>query len=161
MANNTVRTIVIFGLITLVLAGAAVGTVRLMKARNNSYAASQSQPAATNNPQQAPQADQKKDEAKKQDEPKSQPAQDQNKQNSPSAAQTLAPSTPAPAPTPPSSQGASPSAVAATGATPQGSSMPATGPTDFFATVVMMMLAVFFGAKLFRARTDYRRYVGL
>src|SRR3546814_3797108 len=42
--SNTVRTIAIFGIITLILGGAAVGVVRLMKARNNSYATAQSQP---------------------------------------------------------------------------------------------------------------------
>ena len=39
--------------------------------------------------------------------------------------------------------------------------MPATGPTeDFLVTAGLLSLAAFFGAKLLRARADYRRYVG-
>lgn len=159
MANNTVRTIAIFGIITLVLGGAAIGVVRLMKARNNSYATSQSQPTATNNkPEQQqtpPPAEQKKEETKQEE----QKPQD----NKPATTETPAPSTPTPTPTPSTQQqptGGSPSSVAATGATPNGS-MPATGPTeDFLATAGLLSLAVFFGAKLIRARADYRRYVG-
>jgi len=158
VANNTVRTIAIFGIITLVLGGAAVGVVRLMKARNNSYATAQSQPTATNNqPQQQqnpPAAEPKKEEAK-QEEQKPQ-------ENKPATTETPAPapSTPTPAPATQQPAGESPTSVAATGATPNGS-MPATGPTeDFLATAGLLSLAVFFGAKLIRARADYRRYVG-
>lgn len=150
MANNTVRTIAIFGIITLVLGGAAVGVVRLMKARNSTYAAAQNQPAATNNqPQQQqtpPPAEETKPEEQK---PQSNPAP---QQNTPSTAETPAPNQ--------QSAGGSPSSVAAMGATPNGS-MPATGPTeDLFATAGLLSLAVFFGVKLLRARADYRRYVG-
>jgi cytoskeletal protein RodZ len=157
VANNTVRTIVIFGIITLVLGGAAVGVVRLMKARNNSYATSQAQPTATNNQpqqQQNPPAEQKKEETK-QEEQKPQ-------ENKPAATETPAPapSTPTPAPVTQQPAGGSPTSVAATGATPNGS-MPATGPTeDLLATAGLLSLAAFFGAKLIRARADYRRYVG-
>lgn len=156
MANNTVRTIVIFGVITLVLGGAAVGVVRLMKVRNNSYATAQSQPTATNNQpqqQQNPPAEPKKDEAKQEEQkPASTPTP---QQSTPPVTETPAPSTPTPAPS------TEPTAVAATGATPNGS-MPATGPTeDFLATAGLLSLAAFFGARLLRARADYRRYVGL
>lgn len=157
MANNTVRTIAIFGIITLVLGGAAIGVVRLMKARNNSYATAQSQPTATNNqPEQQqtpPPAEQKKEETK-QEEQKPQ-------ENKPAETPAPAPSTPTPAPSAAQQPaGESPSSVAATGATPNGT-MPATGPTeDFLATAGLLTLAVFFGAKLLRARADYRRYVG-
>lgn len=151
MANNTVRTIAIFGVITLILGGAAVGVVRLMKARNNSYATAQSQPTAANNQpqqQQNPPAEQKKEEAKQEEQkPASTPAPQQN---------TPAPSTPTPAPSPSAQQ---PTTVATTGTTPNGS-MPATGPAeDFLATAGLLSLAAFFGAKLIRARADYRRYV--
>lgn len=141
MANNTVRTIVIFGLIALVLGAAAVGGIRLMKVRNSSYAATQTQAQTT-----PPQEQQKPEETKKEPQPAQQ------------GAQNSSPSTPAPA-AKPSSQGGTPTAVTETGATP-GGSMPATGPTEFFATLGMLMLAVFFGAKILRARADYRRYVG-
>lgn len=153
MANNTVRTIAIFGIITLILGGAAVGVVRLMKARNNSYATAQSQPTAINNQpqqQQNPPAEQKKEGAKQEEQkPASTPAPQQS---------TPAPSTqtPTPARTPSAQQ---PTTVATTGTTPNGS-MPATGPTeDFLATAGLLSLAAFFGAKLIRARADYRRYV--
>lgn len=152
MPNNTVRTILIFGVIALVLGGAVVGAVRLLKARNTSYASQSQQKPNTPEPQQqAPSADPKKDETKK-DEPKPQPTQ--SNQNTPSTTQTPTPATPSPSSQPQNT----PSSVAATGATPQGS-MPATGPADVFATIAMLMLAVFFSAKLLRARADYRRYV--
>lgn|GEM_PF-4221599 len=150
MPNNTARTIVIFGLIALILGGAAVGGVLLMKARNNSYAAARTTQATTNAPA-APQNEQKPED-KKQPDPQPQPQKPE-----PAKTDTTAPTTPQPQPVAPQNN-----QVAKTdpGVTPSTGSMPATGPEDFFATVGMLMLAVFFGAKLLRSRADYRRYIG-
>lgn len=161
MTNNSVRIVILFALIALVLGGFVVGGVQFMKARNDSYAAaSQSrqtpqanQPAQTNQNQPSSNENQNKD---NQEQQTPQPApSNQNTNPSPSAAQTPAPSTPAASSTP----AQQPSSIAATGATPQGG-MPATGPADFFATAGLLALATFFGARLLRARADYRRYVG-
>ena len=149
MADNTIRTIVIFGIITLVLVGSAVGGVLLMKARNDSYASARPQTVAQNNTptnQPAP----KKDDTKKDESQSNQ--QNQTPTDTPTPSSTAQPSSqPAPTSTT-TSQGS--------GATPSGG-MPATGPSDVAATVTMLMLAVFFAGKLIRARADYRRYVGL
>lgn len=154
MAENTVRTVVIFGIISLVLAGAAVGGVLLMKARNNSYASSRAQSVAQNNT--AKQSTEKKDEGKKND---SQPAQSNQNQQSQAPATTATP-TPSSSQTQSSSRPVQNAPQGGSGATPDGS-MPATGPSDVVATMIMLMLAVFFSGKLIRARADYRRYVGL
>lgn len=143
MANNTVRTIVIFGLITLVLGGAAVGAVRLLKARNDSYATAQAQPVAANPPQQA-QNDQKKEEPQKE-----QPQTNQSPQTT-TPPSTSTPQTPTSTPAPAGTGGATPSG-----------SMPATGPAeDFLATAALLSLITFFSVKLVKARADYRRYIG-
>lgn len=151
MAENTVRTIAIFGVITLVLLGAAVGGVFLMKARNNSYAAAQKPPVAQTN-QPTAQPEQKKDEAKK-DQPAA-PQNNQNQQQNPAPASNPAPAKPNPQPAQTPTPANNPP-----GATPNGS-MPATGPEDMLLMIPLLMLAVFFGGKLLRARADYRRYVG-
>jgi hypothetical protein len=157
--NNTVRTILIFGVIGLILVGATVGGVHLLKARNDSYAASQSQP------QQKPQQNmptQPKQEAKKDDSQKkneaSKPTPPAQSQSPAQQSQTAAskPSTTPPSATSAPAQQPQNNSVAATGP----SSLAATGPSDvnFALSILLMMLAVFFGARLLQARGLIRKY---
>ena len=153
MSSNTVRTVVIFGIIALVLGAAAVGGIRLMKARNASYASSQSQKtAATDTTKQQPAA--KKDESKSTSSPTS--STDKNKtsttQQTPAAAPTPAASTPPPVTTDTTKSTAASNALPATSGL---------SPSDFMATFVLMLAAAFFGSKLLKARADYRRYLRL
>lgn len=166
MSSNTVRTVVIFGIIALVLGGAAVGGLRLMKARNASYASSQTQQTAAADTPKQPVTQQPKQEAKK-DESKNTPqpaSNDQSKttQDQQKVADTK-PATPTPAPTP--SQPSTPQTSTPPPAPDtKNNALPATSgfsPADFFATFVLMLAAAFFGSKLLKARADYRRYLNL
>lgn len=159
MPNNTVRTILIFGVIGLVLVGATVGGVRLLKARNSSYAASQSQPQQKpqqNTPEQ-PKQEAKKDDSQKKNEASkpSSSAQPQPpaQQNQPAASK---PSTTSPSATSTPAQQPQNNSVAATGP----SSLAATGPSEvnFALSILLVMLAVFFGVRLLQARGLVRKH---
>ncbi len=162
MSSNTVRTVVIFGIIALVLGGVTVGGLRLMKARNDAYASGQTQQTATNTTKQ-PAVAQPKQEAK----------QNETKNNNPTSTtpidQGKVADAPKPTPTPaPSQTQPAASQPAATPPAPNAkktdTSLPATSglsPADFFATGGLMAIAAFFGSKLLKARADYRRYLHL
>jgi hypothetical protein len=159
VSNSSVRTVVIFSIIALILGGAAIGGVRLIKARNNSFASSQAKPVAQADTKKQDQQAQPQKQQQKQSEDKSktqtqQPAAQQQQQTPKPAA----PSTPTPTqPAPDTSK-----KVAATPPTPQ--SVPDTSafsPSDILPTFTLMIIAAFFGSKILRARADYRRYISL
>jgi cytoskeletal protein RodZ len=164
VSNNTVRTVVIFGIIALILGGAAVGGLRLMKARNASYASTQSQQTAVDTSKQQPAAQQPKNQAKK-DESKS-TSDDKNKSSSTqqtTASDNKQAQTPATTPSPASSTPQPATDTTKDNATAN-NSLPATSgvsPPDFLATFSLMLVAAFFGSKLLKARADYRRYLNL
>ena len=160
MSNNVIRTVVIFGIIALVLGGAVVGAVRLTKVRNNSYATSHTANVAQTAPISQPQ--QKKDTSKSDSQPQQPTGQTKSQSPSPSSSQ---PQTPASTPTPSASTpnvADNKTSVAATA--PHQNALPQTSafsPADLGLTMILMMLAAFFGNKLLRTRADYRRYMGL
>ena len=175
MAQNTVRSVVVFSVIALIFISSAVGGVFWLKSRNSSLATT-SDAAQTAESQAQPSA-----EAQAETQPE-QAAGDQAANSS--AEETSAPqaeastdgttsetTTPEVAATDTTSD-ASDQTVATeepattvdstadvAAATPQ--SVPATGPSPFgaIATLVLMMAAAFFGGQLFRARSAYRRYL--
>jgi len=144
----------LFSIIALVLVGATVGGVRIIKARNDSYAASQRKVAQTDTKQQPQPAQQKADTSKSADTSKQPQSQDTSNKNS------AVPPVTNPTPTPAASDTKSTS----TPQPQQHSNLPATSsftPGEALPTIVLMGLAGFFGSKLLRARADYRRYIGL
>jgi cytoskeletal protein RodZ len=169
MPNSSVRTVVLFSIIALVLAGVAVGGVRLIKARNDSYA-SQGKVAQTDNKQQPAQhkADTSKPVATDQKDANSSTKQSQ-KQNTDSSKNTAAVppvtnSTPTPTPAPATNDKKDMPAAAVPQPPAQNhSNLPATSGfalSEVLPTLALMALAGFFGSKLLRARADYRRYIG-
>ena len=159
MPSNTVRTILIFGIIGLVLIGATVGGVFLLKSRNSSYAANQSQSqqkpeqmTAQQAKQEAKTDDQKKTDATKPSTSQPQPSAQQNQPVAPKPSSTSPNATPAPAQQPQNNS------VVATGP----SSLAATGPSfvDMMILTTLMMFAVFFGARILQARGLVRKHLG-
>lgn len=153
MSNSSFRTVLLFSIIALVLVGATVGGVRIIKARNDSYAASQREVAQTDTKQQPQPAQQKADTSKQHQ------SQDTSNKNN------AVPPVTNPTPTPAASDTKSTSTpqTASTPQPQQHSNLPATSgfaPGEVLPTIVLMGLAGFFGSKLLRARADYRRYVG-
>lgn len=157
MPKNSIRTIIAFSVIALVLAGAAVGGAFLVKSRNSSFASKPSQVAQTDTTKQP--TDQKTDTAKTEDQNKTDDTSSQKQQDQPSApAQT---ETPAPSTQPSAATNDKKSDEASN---KSATTLPATSamsPADFAPTIALMALAGFFGSKLLRARADYRRYIGL
>lgn len=152
MSNSSFRTVLLFSIIALVLVGATVGGVRIIKARNDSYAASQREVAQTDTKQQPQPAQQKADTSKQ---PQSQDTSNKN---------NAVPPVTNPTPTPAASDTKSTSTPQTASTPQQHSNLPATSsftPGEVLPTIVLMGLAGFFGNKLLRARADYRRYIGL
>lgn len=169
MPNSSVRTVLLFGIIALVLVGAIVGGVRLMKARNDSYVATSQGKVAQADTKQQP-AQQKTDTPKpatsdQKSTSNSSPTQQPQKQPADTAKNTTA-VPPVTNPTPTPSANDKKDTTPAPTATPQPaqrSNLPATSGFalgDVAPTIVMMALAGFFGSRLLRARADYRRYIG-
>jgi outer membrane biosynthesis protein TonB len=158
--NNTVRTVLIFGVIGLVLTGITVGGVQLLKARNNSYAASQSQPQpkpAQSTPEQTKQEVAKTDAQKKSGTSKSNASSGDQAQPQKSQPAAQKPAVASPSATPTPAQQPQNNSVAATGP----SSLAATGPSDinFAASTILMMSAIFFGARVVQARGLIRKHL--
>lgn len=161
MSNSSVRTVVLFGIIAVILIGAAVGGVRLIKARNDSYASSQQKIAQSNTKQQpAQQPQQKKDSTSSS--PSTSTPQTQSNQNT-SQTKTAVPPSTGTTPAPTTSNTSTPKTTPSV-APQQDTHLPATSgfsPTEALPTLTLMALAGLFGSKLLRARADYRRYIGL
>lgn len=156
MTGNTVRTIVVFSIISLVFVGAAVGGVQLLKVRNDTYASKQQAPQKPQErqPQQQPKQEAKTDDSphKNQTAVSNSPAPQQNQPSSPPQPTRTSPSgTPAPAQQPTNNQ------VAVTGPTELATTGPSTG--DFVASMLLVMLAIFLGAKVLQARALVRRHL--
>lgn len=156
MSNSSVRIVALFSIIALVLVGATLGGVRLIKARNSSHATPQHTIAQTGTKQQ-PAQQQKKDISG------STKPQTQNNQNSnTSQPQTAVPPANNSTTQAPSASDKGAMATPAPVTAQQNSSLPATSgfsPVEVLPTVALMVLAGFFGSKLMRARADYRRYI--
>ena len=163
MSNSSVRTVVLFGIIAVILVGAAVGGVRLIKARNDSYASSQHKVAQTDTKQQPAQQPQQKKDNTSSSSSTSTP-QTQSNQNTSQTKTAVPPSTgTTPAPTSNSTSTPTPKTTPSV-APQQDTHLPATSgfsPSEALPTLTLMALAGLFGSKLLRARADYRRYIGL
>ena len=161
VSNNSVRTVVIFGIIALILGAIVVGGIRLTRARNNSYETSHSSNVAqTNTAKQPAQPQQQKNTSMSTSQLGSSSTQKKTNQQSSNPAQPQTPVPAAPSPQPMSSSDGKTNATVS----PQQNKLPGTSalsPSDFGLTMILMMLAVFFGNKLLRVRADYRRYIGL
>jgi cytoskeletal protein RodZ len=154
VSNSSVRTVVLFGIIAVILIGAAVGGVRLIKARNDSYASSQHKVAQTDTKQQpAQQPQQKKDNTSS------------SSSTSTSQTKTAVPPSTGTTPAPTSNSTSTPTPKTTPSVAPQQDThLPATSgfsPSEALPTLTLMALAGLFGSKLLRARADYRRYIGL
>jgi cytoskeletal protein RodZ len=154
VSNSSVRTVVLFGIIAVILIGAAVGGVRLIKARNDSYASSQHKVAQTDTKQQpAQQPQQKKDNTSS------------SSSTSTSQTKTAVPPSTGTTPAPTSNSTSTPTPKTTPSVAPQQDThLPATSgfsPSEALPTLTLMVLAGLFGSKLLRARADYRRYIGL
>ncbi len=156
--NSSVRTVVLFSIIALVMAGAVIGGVRLTKARNDSYATTSNKVATTGTKQQP--AQQKADTPKPAPSPSNNTSQSQTPKVDPPKSTTAVPPVTNPDPSTSSNKTSTP---AASTPSAQRSNLPATSsltPIELLPTVVLMILAAFFGTRLLRARADYRRYIG-
>lgn len=153
MTGNTVRTIVIFSIIGLVLAGVAVGGVQLLKARNNTYASVQQAPQKPqeSQPQKQPKQEAKSDGNQTNNQSTGNPAPQQPQAPSSQSNQTSPNASPAPAQQPANNQ------VATTGP----KEVATTGPSfaGFVASMLLVMLAIFFGAKVLQARALVRKHL--
>lgn len=135
--DGSVRTIVLFSFIALVLCGLSIGGVWIIKARNRSYATVQ-QPIVAQ-----PDAVTSTNGTGSQGEQAATDDAGKSTETTPSENPVAQP------------QGVS-DGLAAVDMGPQ--SMPATGgSSDFVLTSILMMLAAFFCARLWRAKTDIRR----
>jgi hypothetical protein len=149
MPSSTVRTIVAFGLIAVVLSGAVVGGARFIKARNDSYVTKPSA-VATNKQPRTGQPKTAQPDASSQSPPGPQQSTDQTSASA-STGQTAAPAS-----LPPVTN--STSSVSKPVTIPQ--TVPNTSATgDLTFTFILMVIAAFFGSKLLKARADCRRYV--
>jgi outer membrane biosynthesis protein TonB len=157
VSSSTIRKIVIFGVIALILGGATIGGVRFMKARNSSYVSGpRQQTAANTSPQKTPQPQPSKNQAKK-DETKTTPNTTPQPATSDKQAPAASPAPVAPATTTTPAPDPAKNSVA-------NNALPATtavSPLDFAATFGLMAAAAFFGGKLLKVRAVYRRYLGL
>ena len=152
MPNSSIRTVLLFGLIAVVLGGIVVGGVRIIKARDVSYASASAKAKQGTTPQ-VTQKSNNPQPAKSQSQSAGASSTASNTQNSAPAQPT------APAPSAPSTSSTSTSSAP----TPsQQDSLPKTyafSPSDFGGTVVLMGLAAYFGSKLLRARANLRHYM--
>jgi cytoskeletal protein RodZ len=150
--SNSVRTMVIFSIIAVVLAGAAIGGVRLLKARNSSYATNTHVAEAPAQPQQSQPESQKQN-----------TSNDQKSTTTDTSSQQKA-TTPTTTTDTTKKDDAKPSATPTpTPAQPTNTNLPNTsaGFGDVGLTAIMMALAAFFASRILRARADYRRSLGL
>jgi len=156
VTGNTTRTIVVFSIISLVLVGVTVGGVQLLKARNNTYASRQQIPQKPQErqPQQSPKQEAKTDDSqhKNQTVANNNPTPQQQSQSSASQSNKTSPAaTSSPAPQPANNQ------VANTGPT----ELATTGPSfiNSVASILLVMLAIFLGAKVLQARALVRGHL--
>ncbi len=150
MAQSTVRTAVIFSVITLLLGGIVIGGVRLLKVRDNSYASTSRQPAKP--AQSQPVAAQP------------QPAHTDNAPAAPKVATNPTPAATAPSTVAPKETPTVPVAPAPSPQTPASTSgkLPETSDGSqpgLLLTGILMALSVWFGARLLKAKASYRHYL--